>query len=42
MILKLADLIDENVEEIAALDALDAGKLFHCLKAVDIPLVSCN
>lgn len=35
--LKLADLIDENVEELAYLDALDAGKLFFLGKIQDIP-----
>ncbi|XP_027176764.1 aldehyde dehydrogenase family 2 member C4-like [Coffea eugenioides] len=40
LMMRFADLIDENVEEIAALEALDAGKLFHWLKAVDIPVVA--
>lgn len=31
-----ADLIDENVEELAALQALDAGKLIGLCKARDI------
>lgn len=35
--MKLAELIDENTEELAALDAIDAGKLYHMCKAVDIP-----
>ncbi|KAL0013931.1 hypothetical protein SO802_001000 [Lithocarpus litseifolius] len=35
--MKFADLIDQNVEELAALDTLDAGKLFSMGKAVDIP-----
>ncbi|KAK4481209.1 hypothetical protein RD792_012091 [Penstemon davidsonii] len=35
--LKFADLIDENVEEIAALDAIDGGKLYFFLKIVEIP-----
>nr|POF02685.1 aldehyde dehydrogenase family 2 member c4 [Quercus suber] len=35
--MKFADLIDQNVEELAALDTLDAGKLFSVGKAVDIP-----
>ncbi|KAJ9167795.1 hypothetical protein P3X46_019389 [Hevea brasiliensis] len=34
---KFADLIEENVEELAALDTIDAGKLFSAGKAVDIP-----
>ncbi|KAL2321250.1 hypothetical protein Fmac_030219 [Flemingia macrophylla] len=34
---KWAELIEENVEEIAALDAIDAGKLYHFLKGGEIP-----
>ncbi|KAL2321251.1 hypothetical protein Fmac_030220 [Flemingia macrophylla] len=34
---KWAELIEENVEEIAALDAIDAGKLYHSLKGGEIP-----
>lgn len=37
IIMKLADLIDENAEELAALDTIDAGKLFDFGKTVDIP-----
>ncbi|XP_038711366.1 aldehyde dehydrogenase family 2 member C4-like [Tripterygium wilfordii] len=37
IIMRLADLIEENLEELAALDAIDAGKLFAMGKAVDIP-----
>ncbi|KAL3839866.1 hypothetical protein ACJIZ3_024457 [Penstemon smallii] len=37
IMLKFADLIDENVEEIAALDAIDGGKLYFFLKIVEIP-----
>ncbi|KAJ4708413.1 Aldehyde dehydrogenase family 2 member like [Melia azedarach] len=37
IMMKLADLIDENVEELAALDTIDAGKLFGSGKAIDIP-----
>ncbi|KAL5572682.1 hypothetical protein UlMin_022279 [Ulmus minor] len=37
IMMKFADLIDQNVEELATLDALDAGKLFSMGKAVDIP-----
>ncbi|KAG5022046.1 hypothetical protein JHK85_018388 [Glycine max] len=37
IMMKWADLIDQNIEEIAALDAIDAGKLYHWCKAVDIP-----
>ncbi|KAB1209217.1 Aldehyde dehydrogenase family 2 member C4 [Morella rubra] len=37
IMMKFADLIDENVEELAALDTIDAGKLFGFGKAVDIP-----
>ncbi|PSS01868.1 Aldehyde dehydrogenase family 2 member like [Actinidia chinensis var. chinensis] len=35
--MKFADLIDENVEELAAIDTVDAGKLFSLGKAMDIP-----
>lgn len=35
--MKLAELIDQNVEELAALDSLDGGKLFTVGKAIDIP-----
>lgn len=35
--MKLADLIDEHVEELAALDTMDAGKLFERGKNLDIP-----
>nr|GME06703.1 aldehyde dehydrogenase family 2 member C4-like [Ipomoea batatas] len=37
IMLKLADLIEENVDEIAALDALEGGKLFTEGKYVDVP-----
>lgn len=37
ILMKLADLIDENTEELAALDTIDAGKLFHYGKTRDIP-----
>ncbi|KAL6984817.1 Aldehyde dehydrogenase 2 member C4 [Sarracenia purpurea var. burkii] len=40
IILKLADLIEENAEEVAALDTIDAGKLFEWGKAVDIPMAA--
>ena len=35
--MKFADLIEQNVEELATLDSLDAGKLFSVGKAIDIP-----
>nr|GLL27683.1 aldehyde dehydrogenase family 2 member C4-like isoform X2 [Ipomoea trifida] len=35
--MKFADLIEENAEELAALDAIDAGKLYGMGKALDIP-----
>jgi len=35
--LKWAELIEQNIDEIAALDAVDAGKLYHFCKVVDIP-----
>ncbi|KAK2645734.1 hypothetical protein Ddye_020929 [Dipteronia dyeriana] len=37
IMMKLADLIEEHVEELAALDSINAGKLFSFGKAVDIP-----
>lgn len=37
VMMKFADLIEENLEEIAALDSLDAGKLFTIGKMIDIP-----
>ncbi|XP_074273845.1 aldehyde dehydrogenase family 2 member C4-like [Silene latifolia] len=37
VMMKLADLIDEHIEELAALDTMDAGKLFVMGKALDIP-----
>ena len=40
IMMKWADLIDQNIEELAALDAIDAGKLYHWCKAVDIPAVA--
>ncbi|CAL0312467.1 unnamed protein product [Lupinus luteus] len=37
IMLKWAELIEQNIEELATLDAIDAGKLYHMCKAVDIP-----
>ncbi|KAK4430783.1 Aldehyde dehydrogenase family 2 member C4 [Sesamum alatum] len=37
IMLKFADLIDENVEELAALDTIDGGKLYKMGKTVDVP-----
>ncbi|XP_041008588.1 aldehyde dehydrogenase family 2 member C4-like [Juglans microcarpa x Juglans regia] len=37
IMMKFADLIEENVEELAALEIIDGGKLFNMNKAVDIP-----
>ncbi|KAI6679461.1 hypothetical protein NL676_033342 [Syzygium grande] len=34
---RFADLIDDNIEELAALDTIDAGKLFSWGKTLDIP-----
>ncbi|KAL4283716.1 hypothetical protein GQ457_16G003840 [Hibiscus cannabinus] len=36
ILMKFADLIDENAEEIAALDAVNGGKLFIMCKLIDI------
>ncbi|PIA50677.1 hypothetical protein AQUCO_01200120v1 [Aquilegia coerulea] len=38
--MKYADLIDENIEELGFLDAIDAGKLFRASKSPDIHLCS--
>jgi coniferyl-aldehyde dehydrogenase len=35
--MKFANLINQNTEELAALDTIDAGKLFRFPKAFDIP-----
>ncbi|KAL5975141.1 Aldehyde dehydrogenase 2 member C4 [Asimina triloba] len=37
IMLKFADLIDKHVEELAAIDSWDGGKLFAIGKAVDVP-----
>ncbi|KAK9098895.1 hypothetical protein Syun_025940 [Stephania yunnanensis] len=37
ILMKFADLVEENIEELAALDAIDAGKFFGPGKALDIP-----
>lgn len=37
---KFADLIDENIEELATLETLDAGKVFSFETNVDIPSIS--
>ncbi|KAF5199502.1 Aldehyde dehydrogenase protein [Thalictrum thalictroides] len=37
IMMKFADLVNENVEELAILDTLDAGKLFSGGKTLDIP-----
>ncbi|XP_018498556.2 aldehyde dehydrogenase family 2 member C4 isoform X2 [Pyrus x bretschneideri] len=39
IMMKLADLIDQHLEELAILDTIDAGKLFSSCKTMDIPLV---
>lgn len=39
MLYKLADLIEQNVDELAALEALDNGKTFNIAKNVDFHLV---
>ncbi|KAG4136424.1 hypothetical protein ERO13_D07G004700v2 [Gossypium hirsutum] len=40
ILMKLADLIEENIEEIASLDAINGGKLFSLCKLIDIPAAS--
>ncbi|XP_014506785.2 aldehyde dehydrogenase family 2 member C4, partial [Vigna radiata var. radiata] len=37
ILLKWAELIDEHVEELATLDAIDAGKLYHMCKNLEVP-----
>ena len=37
IMMKLADLVEEHAEELAALDAMDAGKLYATGKSMDIP-----
>ncbi|KAK6941533.1 Aldehyde dehydrogenase domain [Dillenia turbinata] len=37
IMMKFAELVDQNVEELASLDAVDAGKLYHWGTIVDIP-----
>lgn len=36
MMLALADAIDENADELAAIESLDNGKAFTVAKAVDV------
>ncbi|KAE9600301.1 hypothetical protein Lal_00045335 [Lupinus albus] len=40
IMMKWADIIDQNIEELAALDTIDAGKLYNWGKTVDIPGVA--
>ncbi|PHT52550.1 hypothetical protein CQW23_07012 [Capsicum baccatum] len=40
IMLKFADLVLEHVEKIAALDAMDAGKLFSAVKTLEVPNVA--
>ncbi|GAV79502.1 LOW QUALITY PROTEIN: Pkinase domain-containing protein/Aldedh domain-containing protein [Cephalotus follicularis] len=40
ILMKFADLVDENIEQLASLDTIDAGKLFSWGKTVDIPGVA--
>ncbi|KAJ7969627.1 Aldehyde dehydrogenase family 2 member like [Quillaja saponaria] len=40
VMMKFADLIDQNIEELAALDAIDAGKLYSWCKGIEIPQVA--
>ncbi|KDP33653.1 hypothetical protein JCGZ_07224 [Jatropha curcas] len=37
IMMKFADLIEEHIEELAALDTIDAGKLFSIGKMIEIP-----
>ncbi|KAJ4959275.1 hypothetical protein NE237_026386 [Protea cynaroides] len=40
IIMKFADLIEENAEELAALDSIDAGKLYTSGTAFDLPFTA--
>ncbi|KAK7320003.1 hypothetical protein RJT34_04732 [Clitoria ternatea] len=40
IMIKWADLIDQNVEELATLDAIDGGKLYHMCKTLEVPLAA--
>ncbi|CAN6455854.1 unnamed protein product [Victoria cruziana] len=40
LMMKFADLIDQNVDELSSLEALDAGKLLFLTKILDIPFAS--
>ncbi|KAK7314491.1 hypothetical protein VNO77_33016 [Canavalia gladiata] len=42
IMMKWAELIDENVEEIAALDVIDAGKLYQWCKGIEVPSAASN
>ncbi|WVZ22354.1 hypothetical protein V8G54_000898 [Vigna mungo] len=37
ILMKWAELIDEHAEELATLDAIDAGKLYHTCKNLEVP-----
>ncbi|XP_015571674.2 aldehyde dehydrogenase family 2 member C4 [Ricinus communis] len=38
ILMEFADIIEEHIEELAAIDTIDAGKLFTMGKAADIPM----
>ena len=40
IMLKFADLIDQNVDELATLETLDAGKLYNSIKNFEMPGVA--
>ncbi|XP_038998201.1 aldehyde dehydrogenase family 2 member C4-like [Hibiscus syriacus] len=40
IMMKFADLIEENIEELAALDTINGGKLFSHCKVIDIPVAA--
>ncbi|XP_021741570.1 aldehyde dehydrogenase family 2 member C4-like [Chenopodium quinoa] len=42
LMIKYAELVEEHAEELAALDAIDAGKLFGMGKLIDIPSGASN
>jgi aldehyde dehydrogenase (NAD+) len=35
---KLANFMDQHLDELAAIEALNNGKTFHCAKEMDVPL----
>lgn len=42
MLMKLADLVEANIEELASIESLDNGKALSIAKAFDVPQVAAN